>query len=88
MKRGRYRKIRCLIKPSWEELWCWYCFEHGALGTVTLQPGNPREELVYFIEDSTIAGGTLCNLFNQEIGKLADAVVLLEEELIRRRTGI
>ena len=53
------------------------------LGNVTLQPGNPREELVYFIEDSTIAGGTLCSLFNQEIAKLADAVVLLEEELIK-----
>ena len=50
---------------------------------LTLQPGNPREELVYFIEDSTIAGGTLCSLFNQEIAKLADAFVLLEEELIK-----
>ena len=48
-----------------------------------LQPGNPREELVNFNEDSTIAGGTLCSLFNQEIAKLADAVVLLEEELIK-----
>ena len=83
MKRGRYRKIRCRIKPFWEELWGWYCLEHGALGTVTLQPGNPREELIYFIEESTIAGGTLCSIFNQVIAKLADTVMLLEEELIK-----
>ncbi|MDP7139783.1 MAG: 50S ribosomal protein L11 methyltransferase [SAR324 cluster bacterium] len=73
-----YWSLRCRIKLEWEELWDWFCFEHGALGTEQRVTENGNETLAYFPEKNSKPLQTLHHDFNTSISGDAGGVQLLE----------
>ncbi len=48
---SHYWTLQCQVESGWEELWEWYCFEHGALGTEQRSAPEGFQSVAYFPED-------------------------------------
>ena len=71
---SHYWVLQCQVESGWEELWEWYCFEHGALGTEQRSNTEGFLSVAYFPEDPSISLKNLHQQFNASIAGNLEAV--------------
>ena len=71
---SHYWTLQCQVESGWEELWEWYCFEHGALGTEQRSAPEGFQSVAYFPEDPSISLKNLHQQFNASIAGNLEAV--------------
>ena len=74
---SHYWILHCQVESGWEELWEWYCFEHGALGTVQRSAPEGFQSVAYFPEDHSSSLKSLHQQFNASIAGNLEAVHIL-----------
>ena len=74
---SHYWTLQCQVESGWEELWEWYCFEHGALGTEQRSAPEGFQSVAYFPEDPSISLKNLHQQFNASIAGNLEAVQIL-----------
>ena len=71
---SHYWTLQCQVESGWEELWEWYCFEHGALGTEQRSAPEGFQSVAYFPEDPSSSLKSLHQQFNASIAGNLEAV--------------
>ena len=71
---SHYWTLQCQVESGWEELWEWYCFEHGALGTEQRSAPEGFQSVAYFPEDPSSSLKNLHQQFNASIAGNLEAV--------------
>ena len=74
---SHYWTLQCQVESGWEELWEWYCFEHGALGTEQRSAPEGFQSVSYFPEDPSSSLKSLHQQFNASIAGNLEAVRIL-----------
>ena len=72
-----YWTLQCQVESGWEELWEWYCFEHGALGTEQRSSPEGFQSVAYFPEHPSGSIKSLHQQFNASIAGNLEAVRIL-----------
>ena len=72
-----YWTLQCQVESGWEELWEWYCFEHGALGTEQRSSPEGFQSVAYFPEHPSGSIKNLHQQFNASIAGNLEAVRIL-----------
>ena len=72
-----YWTLQCQVESGWEELWEWYCFEHGALGTEQRSSPEGFQSVAYFPEHPSSSIKSLHQQFNASIAGNLEAVRIL-----------
>ena len=72
-----YWTLQCQVESGWEELWEWYCFEHGALGTEQRSAPEGFQSVAYFPEHPSSSIKNLHQQFNASIAGNLKAVRIL-----------
>ena len=72
-----YWTLQCQVESGWEELWEWYCFEHGALGTEQRSSPEGFQSVAYFHEHPSGSIKSLHQQFNASIAGNLEAVRIL-----------
>ena len=72
-----YWTLQCQVESGWEELWEWYCFEHGALGTEQRSSPEGFQSVAFFPEDPSSSIKSLHQQFNASIAGNLEAVRIL-----------
>ena len=73
-----YWILRCRAQLDWEELWDWFCFEHGALGTEIRITETGQESHAYFLEKDSQTLKNLHLTFNESVSGGPHVVQFLE----------
>ena len=71
---SHYWTLQCQVESGWEELWEWYCFEHGALGTEQRSAPEGFQSVAYFPEHPSSSIKSLHQQFNASIAGNLEAV--------------
>ena len=71
---SHYWTLQCQVESGWEELWEWYCFEHGALGTEQRSAPEGFQSVAYFPEHPSSSLKNLHQQFNASIAGNLEAV--------------
>ncbi len=71
---SHYWTLKCQVESGWEELWEWYCFEHGALGTEQRSAPEGFQSVAYFPDDPSSSLKSLHQQFNASIAGNLEAV--------------
>ena len=71
---SHYWTLQCQVESGWEELWEWYCFEHGALGTEQRSSPEGFQSVAYFPEHPSSSIKSLHQQFNASIAGNLEAV--------------
>ena len=74
---SHYWTLQCQVESGWEELWEWYCFEHGALGTEQRSSLEGFKSVAYFPEHPSSSIKSLHQQFNASIAGNLEAVRIL-----------
>jgi Ribosomal protein L11 methylase len=74
---SHYWTLQCQVESGWEELWEWYCFEHGALGTEQRSATEGFQSFAYFPEHPSSTLKSLHQQFNASIAGNLEAVWIL-----------
>ena len=72
-----YWTLQCQVESGWDELWEWYCFEHGALGTEQRSSPEGFQSVAYFPEHPSGSIKNLHQQFNASIAGNLEAVRIL-----------
>jgi len=72
-----YWTLQYQVESGWEELWEWYCFEHGALGTEQRSSPEGFQSVAYFPEHPSSSIKSLHQQFNASIAGNLEAVRIL-----------
>ena len=72
-----YWTLQCQVESGWDELWEWYCFEHGALGTEQRSSPEGFQSVAYFPEHPSGSIKSLHQQFNASIAGNLEAVRIL-----------
>ena len=75
--RSHYWILQCQVESGWEELWEWYCFEHGALGTEQRSSPEGFQSVAYFPKHPSSSLKSLHQQFNASIAGNLEAVRIL-----------
>ena len=75
--KSHYWTLQCQVESGWEELWEWYCFEHGALGTEQRSSPEGFQSVAYFPEHPSSSIKNLHQQFNASIVGNLEAVRIL-----------
>ncbi|MCH2303894.1 MAG: 50S ribosomal protein L11 methyltransferase, partial [SAR324 cluster bacterium] len=72
--KSHYWTLQCQVESGWEELWEWYCFEHGALGTEQRSSPEGFQSVTYFPEHPSSSLNSLQLQFNASFAGDLEAV--------------